>query len=56
MSRSLARRLQLAVCVVLFAASSRGQDVEVATQLSMTEGSTVDREGNVYFTEIMTQR
>ena len=33
-----------------------GQDLEIATQLSMTEGPTVDRAGNVYFTEIMTQR
>ena len=27
------------------------QDLEVATALSMTEGPTVDREGNVYFTD-----
>ena len=32
------------------------QELEIATSVSMTEGPTVDREGNVYFTEIMTQR
>ena len=32
------------------------QELEVATSLAMTEGPTVDREGNVYFTEIMSQR
>jgi len=42
--------------IVLFALIAAAQELEVATQLSMTEGPTVDREGNVYFTEIMTQR
>ncbi len=32
------------------------QDVEVATTVAFTEGPTVDRAGNVYFTELMSQR
>jgi gluconolactonase len=32
------------------------QEVEIVTSLALTEGPTVDREGNVYFTEMMTQR
>ena len=39
---------------ILFAAAA--QEVEIATTLSFTEGPTVDRDGNVYFTDIMTQR
>lgn len=39
---------------ILFAAAP--QEVEIATTLSFTEGPTVDRDGNVYFTDIMTQR
>jgi gluconolactonase len=31
-------------------------ELEVATALSLTEGPTVDRQGNVYFTDLMTQR
>ena len=42
---------------VLVASSlATAQELEIATALSMTEGPAVDREGNVYFTEIMTQR
>lgn len=32
------------------------QDPEIAATLAFTEGPTVDREGNVYFTEIVNQR
>src|SRR5262245_46586508 len=32
------------------------QQPEVATTLSFTEGPTVDRDGNVYFTELVWQR
>jgi gluconolactonase len=32
------------------------QDLEVATAVSLLEGPTVDREGNVYFTDLMPQR
>jgi gluconolactonase len=40
--------------ILLFSAAA--QDVEIATTVAFTEGPTVDREGNVYFSEIMTQR
>ena len=39
---------------ILFPATA--QEVEIATTVSFTEGPAVDRDGNVYFTEIMTQR
>ena len=32
------------------------QQLEIATSISMLEGPTVDREGNVYFTDILMQR
>jgi gluconolactonase len=32
------------------------QQIEIATSISMLEGPTVDREGNVYFTDILMQR
>jgi gluconolactonase len=32
------------------------QDVEIATQVAFTEGPAVDRDGNVYFTDIINQR
>src|SRR5678815_1001889 len=44
----------------LFAAVSLAmggaQELEVATFVSMLEGPAVDRDGNVYFTDILTQR
>ena len=36
--------------------SLAGQELEIATTLSFTEGPTVDRAGNVYFTDLITQR
>jgi gluconolactonase len=33
-----------------------GQQPEVATTVAFTEGPAVDREGNVYFTELVFQR
>ena len=33
-----------------------GQPVEIATTVAFTEGPTVDRDGNVYFTDIINQR
>ncbi|MCZ2076949.1 MAG: SMP-30/gluconolactonase/LRE family protein [Bryobacteraceae bacterium] len=45
------------VCVfllILFAVSA--QELEVATTVAFTEGPTVDRDGNVYFTETMSHR
>jgi gluconolactonase len=35
---------------------SAAQEVEVAASVAFTEGPAVDREGNVYFTEIVSQR
>jgi gluconolactonase len=42
--------------LLLAAARLPAQEVEIATTVAFTEGPAVDREGNVYFTEIMTQR
>jgi gluconolactonase len=36
--------------------AAAGQEPEIATSVAFTEGPTVDREGNVYFTEITSQR
>lgn len=46
----------LGVIALISAIPFTAQQVEVATALSLTEGPTVDRDGNVYFSEIMTQR
>ena len=51
-----AKAARFLLAVALISAAFKAQDLEIATALSMTEGPTVDREGNVYFTEIMTQR
>ena len=40
----------------ILCAAAPAQDVEIATTVSFTEGPTVDSGGNVYFTDIMTQR
>src|SRR5262245_65837190 len=48
--------LILVIAAMLGQTQVTPQDVEIATALSMTEGPTVDRDGNVYFTEIMTER
>ena len=36
--------------------SAAGQQPEIATMVAFTEGPAVDREGNVYFTDIINQR
>ena len=41
---------------MLLSAVVWAQDVEVATTVAFTEGPTVDRAGNVYFTELKSQR
>jgi gluconolactonase len=41
---------------VLAASPAAAQTPEVATTVAFTEGPTVDRDGNVYFTEIINQR
>lgn len=40
----------------LIASPGSAQEPEIATTLSFTEGPTVDTDGSVYFTEIITQR
>jgi gluconolactonase len=44
------------IIALLLGCALWGQQPEVATTVSFTEGPAVDREGNVYFTDIMTQR
>ena len=50
--RILAKTMVL-ICLVSPVA---GQDPEIVTTVAFTEGPTVDREGNVYFSDIMNQR
>jgi gluconolactonase len=47
--------IALALTATLGSAAA-GQEVEVATQLTLTEGPAVDRNGNVYFTDVLSQR
>ena len=51
---ALAAAAGLAFCLASFPVST--QQLEIATSVSMLEGPTVDREGNVYFTDILMQR
>src|SRR3712207_1775582 len=44
------------LCLTIVAAAVLGQQFEVAASLAFTEGPAVDRDGNVFFTEIVTQR
>jgi len=44
------------VAVSIGPIASTAQELEIATALSMTEGPAVDREGNVFFTDVITQR
>lgn len=52
------RRLSTTLLLVCLTTArlAAGQQPEVATTVAFTEGATVDREGNVYFTDIITQR
>jgi gluconolactonase len=43
------------ICMVGLSPSA-AQEIEIAASVAFTEGPAVDREGNVYFTEIMSQR
>jgi gluconolactonase len=52
--RSLAKTIVLA-CLTL-PCSTRAQQPEIAASLAFTEGPAVDREGNVYFTDVINQR
>jgi gluconolactonase len=53
--RSIASTAIIAASIGLAAPAAR-QQVEVATTVAFTEGPTVDRDGNVYFTDIINQR
>ena len=50
--------LPVLATAILIAASAQvaTQQLEIATSVSMLEGPTVDRDGNVYFTDILMQR
>jgi sugar lactone lactonase YvrE len=37
-------------------AMGAAQELEIATFVSMLEGPTVDRDGNAYFTDVLTER
>jgi len=52
--RTLAKAMFLICLVMPWPAT--GQQPEIATTVAFTEGPTVDREGNVYFTDIINQR
>ena len=45
----------LVICL-LTPSLAAAQAPEIATTVAFTEGPTVDRDGSVYFTEIMSQR
>ena len=46
----------LIVLMLAASLSVSAQEIEIATTLSFTEGPAVDRAGNVYFTDLVTQR
>jgi gluconolactonase len=48
--------LAIVACVFVVSAAVTAQEVEIAAAIAFTEGPTADREGNVYFTDIMSQR
>jgi len=50
------RRAAWILVAAVTAAPAVAQEPEVATTVAFTEGPTVDRDGNVYFTEIINQR
>lgn len=50
------RRVAWILMAMVTAAPAVAQEPEVATTVAFTEGPTVDRDGNVYFTEIINQR
>lgn len=50
------RRVAWILMATVTAAPAAAQEPEVATTVAFTEGPTADRDGNVYFTEIITQR
>jgi gluconolactonase len=55
MYRTAIRSLVLLACLVVCTPAA-AQEPQVAATLAFTEGPTVDRDGNLYFTEMVTQR
>jgi gluconolactonase len=55
--KTMCRSFRLSLVVILWiACCATAQEVEIAATVAFTEGPTVDSEGNVYFTDIMSQR
>jgi gluconolactonase len=54
--RFLGFRISMQLLAILVASPVFAQQVEIATSVAFTEGPAVDREGNVYFTDIINQR
>ena len=50
------RILLVLLTTITLAAQTAAPTVEIATQVAFTEGPTVDKDGNVYFTDIINQR
>src|SRR5262249_43235923 len=50
------RRLMLLLVVLVLSQAVFAQQAEIATSVAFTEGPTVDRDGNVYFSDIINQR
>ena len=54
--KRLSKTLFIFVFMILIGIVGMGQDLEVATAVSLLEGPTVDRDGAVFFTDIITER
>src|SRR5262245_25563041 len=54
--RSFRFPISMLLLAILVASPVLAQQVEIATSVAFTEGPAVDREGNVYFTDIINQR
>ena len=52
----MARRMLLVLVILATAVPAQAQEVAIATAIAFTEGPTVDRDGTVYFTELVSQR
>ena len=53
---SVMRTLTFAVVLLMIPASAPAQEPEIAIAIAFTEGPTVDRDGTVYFTDLVWQR
>ena len=54
--KRLSKIVLLFSSMILIGIGGMGQDLEVATAVSLLEGPTVDRDGAVFFTDIITER